>query len=57
MILLAAFLGLVFGAYIYRAAIDGILSAQEAAHKKEMAALTEELTRARIQVANLIGKE
>jgi uncharacterized membrane-anchored protein YhcB (DUF1043 family) len=57
MILTAFLLGLGIGALVHRALNDGIRLGQETAHKKEMDELVAELKRARIQVADLIGKE
>lgn len=52
----AVVIGLVFGAYIHRAATNGIMRAQHDAHLRQMDELYEELLRARTQVADLIGK-
>lgn len=57
MILVALLAGVGIGALAHRALNDAIRLGQEAAHKKEMDELSAELKRARIQVANLIGKE
>lgn len=57
MILLAFLIGAAFGALTHRSIIDGLMLAQRDTHKKEMGELADELKRARIQVANLIGKE
>lgn len=50
-------LGGAAGAGIYRASQDYLMLRQEAAHKRQMDELAGELKRARVQVANLIGKE
>jgi uncharacterized membrane-anchored protein YhcB (DUF1043 family) len=57
MILVAFLAGLGIGALAHRALNDAIRLGQENAHKQEMDEMGAELKRARIQVANLIGKE
>jgi hypothetical protein len=54
---LAMITGLIFGALIHRAIVDGILHAQEHAHEKEKEWMWYEMRRLRAQNALLIGKE
>lgn len=57
--MIIAALALMFGLGVYAGWLwaDRILLGQEAAHKKQMDELFDELKRTRAQVANLIGKE
>jgi hypothetical protein len=58
MMLLLAFVGgLGVGAWGYQYVQDSIMLAQENKHREQMDELFAELKRARVQVADLIGRE
>ena len=47
----------VIGWFAHRSWMDGLMQAQEAAHKNQMETIFVEVKRLRAQVASLIGKE